>query len=125
MRLGKASRREAKRDDGGKPVEANMQSNIAGTATVGTFPKLVESEAIREFMEPLLLEDISRTTPSRVCGVFLIAEKKQNIQTEVMINPMPGFFLFFFFLIVFFSSGFCASICWYSVPQSWDVSHLL
>jgi hypothetical protein len=60
MRLGKASRSEAKRDDGDKPVEANMQSNIAGIAAGGTCPKLVDSEAMTGSMESLFVVDISR-----------------------------------------------------------------
>ena len=60
MRLGKASRSEAKRDDGDKPVEANMQSNIAGIAARGTCPKLVDSEAMTGSMESLFVVDISR-----------------------------------------------------------------
>lgn len=47
MKVGRSSRREEKREDGDKGVEAKMQSNMGGMADRGTCPKLFESEEIR------------------------------------------------------------------------------
>lgn len=102
MRVGKASRREAKRDGGDKPVEANTQSNIAGIAAGGTFPKPVDSEAMRESMDLLFIADISKSTVFLFLGVSggcREAEKKRlgaQFKRNVLKNPTLGFFLFLF-----------------------------
>jgi hypothetical protein len=96
MRVGKMLRREAKRDGGDKPVEANMQSNIAGIAAGGTFPKPVDSEAMRESMDSLFIADISKSTLFLSLGVSggCRGAVRSSIQTQRSEKPYARVFLF-------------------------------
>lgn len=100
VRLGKASRREPKMEGGDKPVEATMQSNIAGIAAGGTCPKLVESEAMRDSMESLFVADISKSTLLGILGDCRESQNRRNVgdgqfKRNVLKNPILGFFFSF------------------------------
>ena len=64
-------------------MEANMQSNIAGIAARGTWPKLADSEAITGSMESLFVVDISvyRVSEKKRCNSIQTVLKEKNPKT--------------------------------------------
>ena len=64
-------------------MEANMQSNIAGIAAGGTWPKLVDSEAITGSIELLFVVDISvyRVSEKKRCNSIQTVLKEKNPKT--------------------------------------------